>query len=126
MTISDPVNKLDPSVPLIFARYYDYIASPYSHPEPLVREERYLRASYYLMQCLRNCEWAYSPIVHCHELAKIWDLPKDAAFWEEYNFVMLRGAKRVKVLRLDGWEKSIGVRDERAEAERLGIPVILV
>lgn len=105
---------------------YDYIGSPYSHPEPLVREERFIRTSFYLMQCLRDCQWAYSPIVHCHDMAKTWDLPKDANFWREYNFAMLRGAKRLKVLRLDGWQQSIGLTDERAEAERLGLPILLV
>lgn len=102
---------------------YDYIASPYSSPNALVREERYLHVAYYLMQCLAKREWAYSPIVHCHELAKTWDLPKHADFWEEYNFVMLRNSRRLKVLRLDGWEQSVGLKGELEEASRIGLQI---
>lgn len=105
---------------------YVYIASPYSHPEPLIREERYLRTSYYLMQCLRKGKWAYSPIVHCHELAKIWSMGKDAKTWKLYNFAMLSGAHTLEILRLDGWQHSSGIKDEYAEAERLNIPIIYV
>lgn len=105
---------------------YVYIASPYSHPEPLIREERYLRASYYLQQCLTSRKWAYSPIVHCHELAKIWNLPKDAAFWEDYNFTMLQRAARLEVLRLDGWDQSVGIKAELKKAETFGLPIVYV
>ena len=117
-----PARDYKPYIPYA----YDYIASPYSHPLALIREERYLHVSYYLKQCLEKREWAYSPIVHCHELAKTWDLPKDAGFWEEYNFVMLRNATRMKILRLEGWEESVGIRAELAEAQRIHLPVIYV
>jgi len=105
---------------------YVYIASPYSHPEALIREERYLRASFYLMQKLKRREWAYSPIVHCHELAKIWGMPGDAKFWEEYDFAMIRGARAIEVLRLDGWQESVGVKAEIEYATSIGVPITYV
>lgn len=105
---------------------YDYIGSPYSHPNPLVREERYLRVSFYLQQCLVLEQWAYSPIVHCHEIAKVWDMPRDAAFWRKYNFTMLARSQGLKVLRIEGWDTSIGLREEMVEAERLELPIIYV
>lgn len=100
-----------------------YIGSPYSHPDPLVREERYLRASKILTEYLKAGRWAYSPIVHCHELAKIWDLPKEAEFWRSYDFHMLALATEFHILCLEGWAASVGLTAERVEAERLQIPV---
>lgn len=100
-----------------------YLASPYTHPDPFIREERYLRAAKALMFLLLRKEWAYSPIVHCHELAKIGGLPPDAKFWEEYDFAMLAQCKKFVILRIEGWETSKGIAGEKAEAERLGIPV---
>ena len=101
---------------------YIYLASPYSSPEPFVQEERYLKACRATHYLLAQKIWVFSPIVHCHELAKMVDLPKDATFWKDYNFAMLAGASKLIILRIEGWEASAGVRAERAEADRLEIP----
>ena len=100
-----------------------YLGSPYTHPDPFIMEERYLRAMRVLAGLLREKIWAYSPIVHCHELAKIGALPKDAAFWREYDFYMLSKCDELLVLRIEGWEQSQGLQAEIAEAFRLIIPV---
>ena len=86
-------------------------------------EERYIRASKALTYLLNEQRWAYSPIVHCHELGKIGGLPKEAKFWEAYDFHMLSCAKSFLILRIEGWETSHGVAAEKAEAERLNLPI---
>jgi len=70
--------------------------------------------------------WVYSPIVHCHQLAKLFDLPFDANFWHNYNFAMLERAGDFALLKLPGWNASIGVADEIEEAKRLDLPVELI
>ena len=105
---------------------YVYLASPYSHPDPFLRELRYLRTMSELSEHLLAGVAVYSPIVHCHELAKIADLPKDAKFWEHYNFVMLAAAQAVWVLMLPGWEESKGIAGEVAEALRLQKPIMYI
>ena len=99
-----------------------YLASPYAHPDPKVIEERYRQAMKAVHQMLLIPIWVYSPIVHCHELAKIYDLPKSHEFWEAYDFAMLAASSSLMILRLPDWEISKGVLNERAEAERLGVP----
>lgn len=94
-----------------------YLASPYSHKDPFVREWRYLRTMRELGRLLRRGLIVYSPIVHCHELAKIADLPRDAKFWERYNFRMIDAASQLLVLMLPGWEESVGIADEVKHAE---------
>ena len=102
---------------------YLYLGSPYSHTDPFIREERYLKASKVLAEFLTKGIWTYSPIVHCHELAKIGGLPTEALFWKGYNFFMLLHSRGLLVLQLDGWDASIGLQDEIKEAKRLGLPV---
>ena len=102
---------------------YVYLASPYSHADASVRESRYEAASYATAHLLNQRTWVYSPIVHCHELAKKFDLPTDFKFWKDYNFAMLSHARKLIILRCDGWEASKGVAAEKIEAERLNIPV---
>lgn len=101
-----------------------YLASPYSHIDPFVREQRYLAAMRAMAVLLRGGEAVYSPIVHCHELAKTAGLPTDAAFWRNYNFTMLASANALYMLLLPGWELSVGCKEECVEAERLGLPVV--
>lgn len=102
---------------------YIYLASPYSHHDPAIRHERYEAAQKAVHYLLWNRNWTYSPIVHCHELALRFRLPTAFEFWQEYNFAMLRPAKSLHILTIDGWEESRGVYAERLEAQRLSIPI---
>lgn len=103
-----------------------YLASPYTHREAYVRYQRYVAARTALAAMLRSREWAYSPIVHCHDLARVHDMPTDAEFWKDYNFYMLGRSTELRVLQLTGWDISVGVGMELSEAKRLGIPIILI
>lgn len=91
-----------------------YIASPYSHADPEVRERRYQQVMYYTAALLGTRRWCYSPIVHCHELANTHNIPTDAQYWMNYNFAMLSSAKELHVYCLDGWQDSVGVAAETA------------
>ena len=108
---------------LVPSKGYMYLASPYSHPDPFVREQRYLRAMKAMSNLLKEGVAVYAPIVHCHELAKIADLPKTAKFWETYNFTMLAAAESFGILEIEGWQESKGMADELVEAKRLGLRI---
>ena len=103
-----------------------YLASPYTHPDPVIRELRYLKTTEALQQLLVSKVWTYSPIVHCHELAKVWDMPREAKFWEEYNKAMLSQASILCILALDGWLSSEGIKTELAFALSHGKPVVYI
>lgn len=105
---------------------YIYLCTPYSHPDPFVREERYLKAMKLVRDFLKMGLHVYSPIVHCHELAKVADLPRDQEFWKRYNFTMLAAAETMHILMLDGWEQSVGIQGEVEEAKRLSLPIIYI
>lgn len=103
-----------------------YVASPYSHPAPAVREGRFRAAQEYTAQLLRARSWCYSPIVHCHDLAVRFKLPFTADFWEDYNFHMLERSDSLHVLKLPGWEDSRGVQAEiRHWAAMGGLPKLV-
>lgn len=89
-----------------------YIASPYSHADPAIRESRYRAVEHYTAELLRAQSWCYSPIVHCHHLALRFELPFTAAFWSEYNYHVLERCDALHVLKLPGWDDSRGVQAE--------------
>jgi hypothetical protein len=100
-----------------------YLASPYSHSDPFVREERYLRAMQVLKGLLEKRMWTFSPIVHCHELKKIADLPHEHEFWLDYDCHILKQCDELLVLRIEGWETSRGVKMEMDFAKANSIPI---
>src|SRR6478752_4572437 len=89
-----------------------YLASPYSHPDPLIMKTRFLLAEQVTATLLKERLWTYSPIVHCHELSQKFTLPTDFAYWKEYNFHMLRRAEGFWILAIPGWQESKGVTAE--------------
>jgi hypothetical protein len=102
---------------------YIYLASPYSRADGMLREERYLAAAECVIWLLRAKRWVYSPIVHCHEISKIAELPKGFDYWQEYNFAMLLYARAFYILTIPGWRESDGVAGELAFSLREGILV---
>ncbi len=96
-----------------------YLASPYSDPDPEVREERYLAALKAVSALIKERTWAYSPIVHNHYITKTNDFSTDFEFWKRYDFTMIAAAHRFMILKLPGWKESKGIAAEMKEALRL-------
>lgn len=103
-----------------------YLASPYSHPDPLIVKTRFLLAEQATAILLQRKEWVYSPIVHCHELSQRYELPGDFAYWQGYNIDMLRRCDMLTVLTIPGWRESVGVTAELTVARTLNMPLTQV
>jgi hypothetical protein len=99
-----------------------FLCSPYSHPEPFVREARFLAACKATATLLKHGHAVYSPIVHGHPLAPF-GVPTDWSFWHGVNAWHLERCELVVVLMLNGWQESAGVRREVEIAQELNKPV---
>jgi hypothetical protein len=99
-----------------------YLASPYSHPDPAIREQRFQAACAAAAALIREGHVVFSPVVHGHPLAQR-GLPGDWSFWERHARWHLERCDEVVVLMLDGWEQSVGVQAELRHAGVLGKPV---
>jgi hypothetical protein len=103
-----------------------YLASPYSHPDSGVREQRYYDV------CLASKELALkghpivSPIAHWHPIAVMYGLPTDAKFWWNLDRDYIDSAREVWVYTIDGWRTSEGVKMETEYAENEGYTLSLV
>ena len=102
-----------------------YVASPYTHRDWAMREERYQAACRQVADMLCRGVEAFSPICHSHPLAG-YGLPGDWAFWRDYDLKFLEMCDEIWVLMLDGWEESTGVQAEIAAALKMGKRVVFV
>ena len=99
-----------------------YLASPYSHTDPAVREARYHAACRATAALIRAGQVVFSPIVHGPPLVAF-GLPTGWDFWEQTDRAFIERCDEVAVLMLDGWDQSVGVRAELEIARELGKPV---
>lgn len=99
-----------------------YLASPYSHPDLDIREERYRAACRAAAALLLAGRPVFSPIAHSHPLVD-YGLPADWSFWRRHDRELLARCDEVLVLMLAGWRESVGVREEIRIARELGKPV---
>lgn len=100
-----------------------YLASPYTHEDPKVREIRYNIVSRKTAELACAGLHVFSPIVNSHPLAEKYDLPKNFDFWEDFDKEMILLAEFVLVLKIDGWEDSEGITSELAFCKEQGVPV---
>jgi hypothetical protein len=105
-----------------------YLASPYSHPDPLVREGRYQAAMDTVVASMVNRARlvVYSPILHNHACSVEHQLPQTWPFWQSLDFPMLERCDQVAVLMIAGWRESKGIEAEIAFARVLGKPVSFI
>ncbi len=100
-----------------------YLASPYSHPDPAVREFRFREVCRTAAALLRSGIDVFSPVAHSHPIARF-GVPTTWEFWQRVDHEYLQSCEGLVVLRLAGWEESVGVRAELELARRWGMPVI--
>jgi hypothetical protein len=89
-----------------------YLASPYSHPDPAVRQWRFEAACQATAAMLKAGLIVLSPVVHSHPLAGHGLDAMDHAFWMHVDRPMLDACTSVAVLTLSGWESSKGIAAE--------------
>ncbi len=89
-----------------------YLAVPYS------KMPWYLRELYFNLSCEITAQvvnkglMIFAPIVYTHPMAVNCKLPGDWAYWKAFDEHFLAFCDTIYVLRVPGWEDSIGVQAE--------------
>lgn len=103
-----------------------YLAGPYNHPDPHVMELRFEILTEIAAKYINAGTVVYSPITHNHPIAVRHGLPRGWEFWEHFDRTMLSKCNLLGVVKLDGWDKSEGVKAEMAIARELRIPIVFL
>ena len=89
-----------------------YLASPYTAPDPWLRQYRFEQASKCLAELMAEGHIVYSPIAMTHHAAVNHGLPYKFEFWQSHCIAFLSVCSQMVVLQLPGWEESVGVMYE--------------
>lgn len=100
-----------------------YLASPYSHPDWVIRVRRFLAARDFTYAQIAEGNIIFSPIVYCHQFAQDLSAPFDAKAWQSFNLSIFKHCTELWLLHVEGWKESAGVMMERTWAETKGIPI---
>jgi hypothetical protein len=100
-----------------------YLATPYTHPDHSVMQNRFEMACSVAGKLMREGHIVFSPIAHTHPIAVRCELPRDWGFWHKYDAEFIEACDEVWVVRMDGWDVSRGVLAEIDIAKDFGKPV---
>lgn len=102
-----------------------YLASPYSHVDKKVMEERYEQVMEAGVLLSKQGFLLFEPITTSHVKAQRYELPTNFEWWQRHNHAVIdRCDGGIIVLMIDGWDKSKGVQDEINYAAQKDKPII--
>ena len=110
---------------------FTYLASPYSPVgdfTPIVknqlRKQRFEEVCEKAAELMLEGEKIFCPIAHSHPIEHVgMGEQQTGDFWLDQDLAILAHANKLKVFRMDGWDKSVGVKREIDFAVERGIPI---
>lgn len=99
-----------------------YVACAFGENDPTIRELRIDLASCFCAEKMREGIVVFCPLIHNYYILKH-GLPVGWDYWERFNSKLLKRADKLFVLKLKGWEKSVGIQAEIALARKYSIPI---
>ena len=103
-----------------------YIAGPYTHEKPEIRQARFEQLSKIAGDVMRLGYWPYSPISHSHPIAEYSEIKGDWDAWEKIDKAEIENCDAMVVVCLCGWSHSVGLKKEKIFADNRSIPVLLL
>lgn len=92
-----------------------YLACPYTHVDPAIRESRFQVATAVAADLIRSGRIVYSPITMTHPIDVVLaghgnTLGSD--YWVAFDEAFMAMCSEMIVIKLDGWEHSSGIARE--------------
>lgn len=104
-----------------------YLASPYSHANPVVQEKRMYNVSVIAAQLLAGGATVISPVAHAGAfLGEACIRDQSHNFWMKHALNLLDVAESLYIACLPGWQESRGLSEEVRYATMRGIDIFLV
>lgn len=111
-----------------------YLATPYSHPNPQVRESRVEGVTFIAGVYWRKRIAVFSPITHIYPIKRMNGTEGDSlpiidphlSLEMRFDLHILSVCGSLYCVKFDGWVTSVGVSIELDFASRVGIPITYI
>lgn len=103
-----------------------YIACPYSHPDPEIREHRYRMSCMAAAKLFQAGIVAFNPLANSVPAVEFGGIDLAHSDWMAIDLPILRRCDELLILGLDDWTKSEGVKSEMFEALANAKPITLI
>ena len=100
-----------------------YLAAPYSHPDPEIRQRRTIMADHVAAKIMQQGYVVFSPLSHSHRIAHHIGNHLSHDFWLTQDLEMLAMCDEMWILTIPGYSESKGIKMERDKAAEWGKPV---
>lgn len=115
-----------PSAPAPAAEGFWYLATPYSK-FPAGLEAAHKAACEYAATLIKSGVRIYCPIAHTHPIAVFGNIdPYSHAIWLPADRPFMDNAVGLIVVKMTGWEKSIGITEEIKTFKKAGKPILFM
>jgi hypothetical protein len=97
------------------ARNVIYLACPYTDPDPAIRKARFEAATAVAAELIRSGHIVYSPITMTHPIDMVLAGASNTLgsdYWVAFDEAFMEMCSEMVVIRLDGWQRSNGIRRE--------------
>jgi len=101
----------------------EYLAIPYTHNNVFVKHFRTEVSNYIASELTKQGRIIFAPISAWHHIAMKYELPGNFEYWERLDEQFICASKKIIIVMLDGWKKSVGVNFETSIANKYGIPI---
>lgn len=103
-----------------------YLACPYTHQDPQVRLARFEMATKAAAHLIERGRIVYSPITMTHPIDVVLadegqTLGSD--YWVAFDEAFMEVCSEMLILRIEGWDRSSGIKREREYFEAAAKPV---
>ncbi len=99
-----------------------YLAAPYTHPNPEVRDWRVRAVTKMTYQLFKAGRLIYSPLTHNIEIDKL-GIFGDFKTWLSFDHGMLSRLDGLIIFKIPGWNESKGLKAELEFAQSLKLPI---
>ena len=104
-----------------------YLCCPYSHPDPAIHDHRFRTACRAAAKLMRVGVVVFSPLSHSVPIVEHGGLDGTThEFWMSVDLPLLQRCDELLVVALEGWQESLGVREEIFQAMALRKPITLI
>lgn len=100
-----------------------FISSPYTHESKDVINKRVEQVTRFCGKMMLKGYTVISPITYGHAILEYTDMGGDWETWNKFCESLISKCDEMWVLKLDGWEESVGIQGEIVLCEIYNIPI---